>query len=148
LAEASAFVYVGLTFFTISTYALASWQFCLVELIIIIIGRFLGNIISLYPLVLLGHKPRISFKELCFVSYAGLVRGSVALGLLQEMSNSELSYESSNIIPTTVFAMVSFSTMVFGFFMPMAAKLLAPFKHGHESKLENEPKLLKTSMAE
>ena len=91
--EAFVFSYLGLTFF----YYLKkqwSWQFIIVEIFITVIGRILGTIGLLYFLSLFGHKKTLSFRELSFVSYAGMIRGAIAFGLVlklpQDLSNREV----------------------------------------------------------
>jgi len=80
-AEAFVFSYLGLACFSYYDYDW-SWQFILVEILVVIVGRFLGTIGLIYFLVLLRHKKRVTFKELCFISYSGLIRGAIAFGLV------------------------------------------------------------------
>lgn len=47
-----------------------------------IFGRFISTIGLIKGLELLGYKSGIRLKDLVFISYAGTIRGAVALGLV------------------------------------------------------------------
>lgn len=79
------FSYLGLTFFSYNTQP---WSFDLITLMlgIVIFGRAIATI-GLYSLIrLCGYEKNspnpLSFKELVFIWYAGLIRGAVAFGLV------------------------------------------------------------------
>ena len=44
-----------------------------------------------------GHKPRVSFKQLCFVSYAGMIRGAIAFGLVLRVGKEGLIKSEDDI---------------------------------------------------
>lgn len=75
------FAYLGLTFFSYTNYEW-SWQFILLEMAVIIVGRFIGVVGLVYFLSIFRHRKRVSFKQLLFISYSGLIRGAIAFGLV------------------------------------------------------------------
>jgi NhaP-type Na+/H+ or K+/H+ antiporter len=87
LAESFVFAYLGLTIFSFSSYSW-SWQFILVEMVVIMIGRYTGIVALLYFMVMCGHRPKTTFKETLFISYAGLIRGPIAFGLVLTIDKS------------------------------------------------------------
>ena len=82
--EAFVFAYLGLSFFSYAdtTEYAWSWHFILVELFICIVARVVGTVGLLYLLVLCRHKQGISFKQVLFICYAGLIRGAITFGLV------------------------------------------------------------------
>ena len=54
LAESFVFVYLGLTFFSYASYDW-SWQFILVEIIVILVSRFIATVGLVYTLKLFGQ---------------------------------------------------------------------------------------------
>lgn len=80
-AEAFIFGYLGLTFFAHFNFDW-SLQLIVAEIIIVTSGRFMGTI-GLFKLIdLFGYNSGVSFRELLFVSYAGMIRGAVAFALV------------------------------------------------------------------
>ena len=59
---------------------------------IVIIGRF-GAVFISYGLFSLCTKnnSKLSIRQLCFVSYAALIRGAIAMGLIQKLDASNIS---------------------------------------------------------
>ncbi|CDW83475.1 sodium hydrogen exchanger [Stylonychia lemnae] len=108
--EAFVFGYLGLTFFSYVAYEW-SWQLFIAELIIVISGRFMGTIGIIKFLEMFGYKSGIRFKDLIFISYAGMIRGAVAFGLVLRI-NHEVANRS--VIVTTSLALVVFTTVVMG----------------------------------
>jgi len=98
--EAFVFAYLGLSFFSyVDTNTMSyawSWHFILVELFICCVARFTGTVILLYILVLLRHKQQVSFKQVLFICYAGLIRGAIAFGLVLKL-DSTLIPEAFNL---------------------------------------------------
>jgi NhaP-type Na+/H+ or K+/H+ antiporter len=84
--EAFVFAYLGLSFFSyVDTEHMTfpwSWHFILVELFICLIARFVGTVGLLSLLALFRHKKQVTFKQLLFICYAGLIRGAIAFGLV------------------------------------------------------------------
>ena len=90
-------------------------------MIIIIIGRLVSVLFVEYIFVLFRAEHTLSFKELVFLSYAGMIRGAIALGLAIE---AESVFTKFDTVVTTVLALVIMSTLIFGSFMPIIAKCL------------------------
>lgn len=79
------FSYLGLTFFAYNTQP---WSFDLITLMFLLVffGRAICTI-GLYSLLrLFGYEKNsaqpLTFRELVFIWYAGLIRGAVAFGLV------------------------------------------------------------------
>ena len=53
-----------------------------IELMVIIFGRLLGTVGLVLFLRLFGYKQEMSFKELIFVWYGGMIRGAIGFGLV------------------------------------------------------------------
>jgi NhaP-type Na+/H+ or K+/H+ antiporter len=98
-----------------------SWQFVIVELSIIIGGRFIGIVGLLYSLTLCKHKVKIQFREAVFVWFAGMIRGPIAFGLVLTIEDS---VPGRSVIVSTTLAIVLITTFVFGTIMPMVQKIL------------------------
>jgi NhaP-type Na+/H+ or K+/H+ antiporter len=125
--EAFVFSYLGLTFFS---YGKLTWSFdlFLVELVILIVGRFIGTSGLMFFLSFFGYRSGISWRELIFIWYAGMIRGAIAFGLV-------LRIESLNrdVIVTTSLSLVIFTTVVFGSTVGLVSNCL--FKdHDEEEK--------------
>lgn len=54
----------------------------------------------------------MTFKQMIFVWYAGMIRGAIAFGLVLRIDAKE--YSNRDVIVTTSLALVVFSTVVFG----------------------------------
>lgn len=108
--EAFVFGYLGITFFSYITLDW-SWQLFIAMLIICISGRFIGTIGVIKILELFGYKSGIRFKDLVFISYAGIIRGAVAFGLVLRIDES---VEHRSVIVTTSLALVCFTTIFLG----------------------------------
>ncbi|CDW88691.1 sodium hydrogen exchanger [Stylonychia lemnae] len=135
--EAFVFAYLGLAIFAYSDYDW-SWQFILIEMIIIVIGRYFGVLGLIYLLVMCGHKKQVNFKELVFISYAGMIRGAIAFGLVLKIEG----VADKSVIVTTSLALVIITTILYGSLMPLVQKKLVPpqesDKHEYDENLEVE----------
>lgn len=109
--EAFVFAYLGLTFFSFTKFVWSPELF-LVELGIIVFGRMLGTILLVKLLEICGYQSGMSFKQMVFVWYAGMIRGAIAFGLVLRIDGQE--YSNRDVIVTTSLALVVFSTVVFG----------------------------------
>jgi len=49
---------------------------------IIVFGRALGTMVFIKLLEIFGYQSKMSFKQLVFVWYAGMIRGAIAFGLV------------------------------------------------------------------
>ncbi len=134
--EAFVFAYLGLTFFAYKDKPW-SWQFILIELIVIVIGRFCGTVGLVYFLSLCKHKKQVTFKELCFISYAGMIRGAIAFGLVLKISDE---VAEKDVIITTSLTLVVVTTILYGSMMPLVQRTLVPpkeeEKHEYDEKEE------------
>jgi NhaP-type Na+/H+ or K+/H+ antiporter len=74
-------------------------------------GRFMGTIGVIKILECFGYKSGIDFKQLVFISYAGMIRGAVAFGLVLRIDES---VENREVIVTTSLSLVVFTTVVLG----------------------------------
>jgi NhaP-type Na+/H+ or K+/H+ antiporter len=70
---------------------------------------------------MLGYKSGIRFKDLVFISYAGLIRGAVAFGLVLRIDKS---IENRPVIVTTSLSLVVITTVVLGSTVATVSKLL------------------------
>lgn len=87
-AEAFVFAYLGLTFFSYTSYEW-SWQFFVNEFFVVIIGRFLGIVGLLYAVsFIFNHERELNFKEVCFLYCGGMIRGAIAFGLVLRLDHS------------------------------------------------------------
>lgn len=81
------------------------------EGVIIVIGRFCGAIGIIKFLEIFGYKSGIRLKDLVFISYAGMIRGSVAFALVLRIDES-VTHKS--VIVTTSLFLVNFTTVFLG----------------------------------
>lgn len=90
IAEAVIFQFIGFTLIYYRDYKW-SWGLVLAELFIIPLGRFIGTVGLMYSLNLCKHKTKLSFRQLCFICYAGLIRGAIAFGLVLEVTHNMIA---------------------------------------------------------
>lgn len=126
--EAFVFGYLGITFFSYISLDW-SWQLFIAMLIICIVGRFIGTIGIIKGLELFGYKSGIKFKELIFISHAGIIRGAVAFGLVLRIDES---VEHRSVIVTTSLALVCFTTIFLGSTVATVQKCLFGSKKHEE----------------
>lgn len=114
LAEGFVFSYLGLTFFSYKSFPW-SYQLILVLMLAILIGRAVGSIGLIYTLKLCCYERdnpnRLTFKELIFIWYAGMIRGAIAFGLVLRIDES---VPAKKLITTTCLTLVVFTTIAFG----------------------------------
>jgi NhaP-type Na+/H+ or K+/H+ antiporter len=118
--EAFVFGYLGITFFSF-IHLDWSWQLFLGMLVICIVGRFIGTIGIIKIFELFGYKSGIPLKDLIFISYAGIIRGAVAFGLVLRI-DEEVKHRS--VIVTTSLALVCFTTIFLGSTVATLQRLL------------------------
>jgi len=115
LSESFVFSYLGLTFFSYKSFNW-SYDLIIVEFIVILIGRGLGTF-GLFCCMKLCCKyekdnpKRITWKELTFIWYAGLIRGAIAFGLVLRIDDGVVN---RGVIVTTCLTLVVFTTIFFG----------------------------------
>lgn len=134
MAEAIVFGYIGISYLVYYHQAF-SWKFILAELIIIVIGRFAAVYISYYLFACCPGKKfnKLTFKQLSFLAYAALIRGSIAFGLVLRVDKNELRFEDKTkakhgleVITSTCASLVVITTCIFGGFTPMVQAWLLP----------------------
>jgi len=126
MTEGFVFSYLGLTFYAYKEF-MWSWELICVEMVIILIGRSLGTLGMIGLLKLCGyekdHPKPLTLKELLFITYAGLIRGAIAFGLVLRISPS---FPDREVIVTTCLTLVVFTTVFFGSTVGLLGKLLFP----------------------
>lgn len=122
-AEAFVFAYLGLSFFA---YINKPWsfEFIAIEMLVIIVGRYTGTLGLVYLLGLFGHKKMLSFNELVFIGYAGMIRGAIAFGLVLRIAlpdETDPTYEqmsdTKDVIVTSTITLVILTTIIYGSLM-------------------------------
>mgnify|MGYP006104249763 FL=1 len=72
---------------------------------------------------LCAKNPDVTFKELLFVTYGGMIRGAIAFGLVLKIPDLPAGdvnhFKERGVVVTTTLACVIFTTVVFGSFMPI-----------------------------
>jgi NhaP-type Na+/H+ or K+/H+ antiporter len=133
-AESFVFAYIGLCTFTYTRFEQGAdaheedkypWSltFIVVMCIIIIVGRIVA-VWSAHGLVTACSKtPDVTFKELLFITYGGMIRGAIAFGLVLKIPDVAVGepnhFNERGVVVTTTLACVIFTTVVFGSFMPI-----------------------------
>lgn len=149
-AEAFVFAYLGLTFFSYTSYEW-SWQFFVSEFFVILVGRFFGIVGLLYVVsFILNHKRELTFKEAMFLYCGGMIRGAIAFGLVLRLDQS---LPNRQVIITTSLCLVIVTTLLFGSMMPILGKVLLDsgkddahgHGHGQEDKNNKEMKEMNKS---
>lgn len=108
------FAYLGLSFFSLYEKDW-SYEFILVEAGICIIARFIGTVVLLYLTSICKHKRQVSFRQVLFICYAGLIRGAIAFGLVLKLDGSDLVQPKNlGVIKTTALTLVISTTLIFG----------------------------------
>jgi len=122
VAEATVYCLVGLTFsHNIFTQKIC-WKFVGLEMIVIVIGRFAAVFIS-YIITRPCSKSKLTFSQLIFISYSGLVRGAIAFGFLTKIS-IKFDGEKSRVLSGSINILISLTIVVYGTLTPLLKKLL------------------------
>lgn len=120
VVEGLVFSYIGLTFWSYRQYR---WSTELIsgQFVILILGRAAGTI-GIFFLTKRNDEPQIlSFKDVIYVFYSGLMRGSIAFGLLLRINNDLPDRE---IILTTCLTIIVVTTIIFGSTTGLLARML------------------------
>ena len=108
-----------------------------------IVGRYAAITLSYYIFECAkGDKTnKLSFREISFLTYAALIRGAIAFGLVENLD--EHSFDKKDVIVSTTYALVILSTVIFGGLTPMVQKLLLPSKKSERltTKMETSPQV-------
>ena len=137
IAEGFIFSYLGLTFFAYRTMPF-SVSFIAIEFGIIVLGRGMATVglVSLLKLCRYekSHPSPLTYKELLFIWYAGLIRGAIAFGLVLRIDKD---FAGRDLIVTTCLSLVLVSTIFFGSTVGLLGSCLFPDdKQEDISKLE------------
>ena len=76
-----------------------------------------------FLLKLCQKKQDVNLRELCFISYGGMIRGAIAFGLvlkIPEGTDPSTEFKERDVAVTTTLAVVIITTVVFGSLMPVA----------------------------
>ena len=124
MAECFVFSYLGLTFFSYKSYEWSS-ELIIVELFVIVIGRLISTFGLIGLLKLCGYEKdnpkKVTWKELTFIWYAGLIRGAIAFGLVLRIDDS---FANRGVIITSCLTLVVFTTIFFGSSVGIVGKCL------------------------
>jgi sodium/hydrogen exchanger-like protein 6/7/sodium/hydrogen exchanger 8 len=127
-SESIVFAYIGLCVFTYAGDAqvgeqdqhIWSLSFILWMTGIVIVGRIVGVWSAHFLFRMCQKTPDITIRELCFISYGGMIRGAIAFGLVLKIPNEPEVFTERGVIVTTTLALVIITTVVFGTFMNFA----------------------------
>ena len=137
LAESFVFSYLGLTFFSYKSFEWST-ELIVVEMLVILIGRGLGTfgLIGLLKLCNYekGNAKKITWKEITFIWYAGLIRGAIAFGLVLRIDDD---LPNRGVIVTTCLTLVVFTTIFFGSTVGVLGKCLFGDKDEKTEEAEN-----------
>lgn len=126
IAESLVFAYIGLCVFTYTKgegvedddYYYWSVSFIGWMTLIVIFGRIAAVFTAHGLFYYCKKKKDVSLRELCFISYGGMIRGAIAFGLVLQIPISD-KFKERGVIVTTTLALVIITTVVFGSFMPV-----------------------------
>jgi len=93
MAEAGVYCYVGIALYS----QMSSWwsySFVFIMFFIIIIGRIIAVFSVFYSSRLCCKRKTINFNELCFITYAGMIRGAIAFALVLGIPTSTVDPET------------------------------------------------------
>jgi NhaP-type Na+/H+ or K+/H+ antiporter len=87
--------------------------------LIVICGRLVAVWTVHFLFRICTKEPDITFRELCFISYGGMIRGAIAFGLVLKIPKDPM-FKERGVIITTTLALVIITTLFFGTFMNFA----------------------------
>lgn len=76
------------------------------------VGRCGGTLGLVYLFKCFGYDAGLTFKEIVFIWYAGMIRGAIAFGLVLRINGQE--FENKSVIVTTSLLLVIFTTVFCG----------------------------------
>jgi NhaP-type Na+/H+ or K+/H+ antiporter len=105
-----------------------SWKLIIAEFFIVIVGRYSAISLSYYIFECAKGNPvnKLTFSEISFLTYAALIRGAIAFGLVENLSDE--NFDKKKVIVSTTYALVILSTVIFGGLTPIVQKFLLPSK--------------------
>lgn len=149
-AEALVYSYVGISLYT-SIPGYWSWSIIWFLTLVIIVGRVFGVICTFYTFRLCCRKKTISFNELMFIVWGGMIRGAIAFALVLKIPYAQYcTVDNANCYAddlyqcarSTCLVVVFITTLVFGTFMKQAqyALLGRPEVAEHEGDAKDRAK--------
>lgn len=89
IAEGTVFIYLGVSSIFYLWFKPICWPFVFMMMCIVVLGRYMAVYISYYIFSCCPGKKRnlLSFPEVTFISFAALIRGSIAFGLVLKMTS-------------------------------------------------------------
>ena len=103
--------------------------------LIIVIGRITAIFVTFYSSSLCCKRRTINFRELCFITYGGMIRGAIAFALVLKLPECTPSTpKDASCLPSPVYDLfvsttliiVMLTTLIFGTFMGRVQILLCP----------------------
>ena len=132
-AEAYVFSSIGLSVMFYKDYPY-NWQFIVAGFFIVVIGRYTSIVASYYMFACCkGSKSNyLNIKEISFATYAAFIRGAIAFGLVEQLSE-DTTFRFKKVIVSSTLVLVITSTIIFGSFTPLVQKILLPSKQPGEA---------------
>ena len=132
------FSYLGLTFFFYKNYQWSA-QLIVAEMVICIIARSTAVLGMLSLLKCCGYEKnndnKLEWRELFFITFAGLIRGAIAFGLVLRMQDDIVN---RSVIVTSSLTLVVFTTVFFGSTIGVLGKCLFPDKKKVDGEEEED----------
>lgn len=85
--EAAVYSYIGIALYSLIATKWC-WTFIFCELAIVIVGRIICVIGVFYMFRICFRAKTIAFNELCFITYAGMIRGAIAFALVLKIDET------------------------------------------------------------
>lgn len=86
---------------------------------IVVLGRIIAVWSAHFLFRMCSKVPDITFRQLLFVTWGGMIRGAIAFGLVLKIPNDPV-FKERGVIVTTTLALVIITTIFFGTFMKFA----------------------------
>lgn len=96
-------------------------------MVVVVIGRIIAIIIVYYGFLKIFKKQTITFSELMFIAYGGMIRGAIAFALVMKIPyvggpNCKVeaqcfTKDEYDLAVSTTLALVMATTLIFGTFM-------------------------------
>ncbi len=103
-------------------------------MVIVVVGRIVAIIAVYYASLKIFKKQTISFNELMFIAYGGMIRGAIAFALVMKIpyagshncKDEALCFtkDEYDLAVSTTLAMVMLTTLIFGTFMKVTSMAL------------------------
>jgi NhaP-type Na+/H+ or K+/H+ antiporter len=148
VAEAAVYSYIGIALLN----AIPEWwsfSFIFSQFALIVVGRVVAVFCTFYAFKCCCKTRTINVWELCFITYAGMIRGAIAFALVltlpvqskDGLTCSEagievddcFTYDNYTLMVSTTLMLVVLTTLVFGTFMGIVqSTLVAPSDQDRE----------------